>query len=343
MKIQFLKLSTLGFITLSLLSCKKETGPDLTGWTTYYSVNEVNQLYLNTRISAISKDINGTFWVATGGVVMNYNGTNWTIDTVTNNYLAFVSGIAIDSHGNKWFGINQSPPFKNYKAVNIGLVKYDGVKWTIYNTGNSGLASNLVNSVSLDTLDNLWIGTDQGVSTFDGTNWTTYNTGNGLKYNNVSSIEIDKFGNKWFGTNSLDADSGGVSVFNGATWTFYTMKDGLAGNLINTIAIDKQGNKWFGTNNGLTEFDGTHWTTYNTSNSGISGDAGADIVSSIAFDSNNNLWVGFEGGVTKFDGKSWVTYTQSNSGLNGFWVYSIFIDSQGNKWFGTNYGLCELL
>jgi hypothetical protein len=31
------------------------------------------------------------------------------------------------------------------------------------------------------------------------------------------------------------------------------------------IAIDAQGNKWFGGESGLSEFDGTEWKTYTTS------------------------------------------------------------------------------
>jgi ligand-binding sensor domain-containing protein len=41
--------------------------------------------------------------------------------------------IAIDEQGNKWIG-----------TVNGGLAKFDGVNWTVYNTSNSGLPSNLV-------------------------------------------------------------------------------------------------------------------------------------------------------------------------------------------------------
>ena len=39
--------------------------------------------------------------------------------------------------------------------------------------------------------------------------------------------------------------------------------------IVNSIAIDGSGNKWIGTWNGLAKFDGTNWTVYNTSNSGL--------------------------------------------------------------------------
>ena len=56
---------------------------------------------------------------------------------------------------------------------------------------------------------------------------------------------------------------------------YNTSNSGLPDNNVNTIAIDASGNKWIGTGDdsfegaGLAEFDGTNWTVYNTSNSGL--------------------------------------------------------------------------
>jgi ligand-binding sensor domain-containing protein len=56
--------------------------------------------------------------------------------------------------------------------------------------------------------------------------------------------------------------------------------------------------------------------------------------------SNNTLWVGTSGGVMEIDLDSQQprnTYTRDH-GLANEYVFGIFIDSQGNKWFGTNGG-----
>lgn len=56
--------------------------------------------------------------------------------------------------------------------------------------------------------------------------------------------------------------------------------------------------------------------------------------------SNNTLWVGTSGGVLEIDLATQQprhTYTR-DSGLANEYVFSIFVDSQGNKWFGTNGG-----
>jgi Bacterial Ig-like domain (group 2)/Two component regulator propeller len=104
------------------------------------------------------------------------------------------------------------------------------------------------------------------------------------------------------------------------------------------IAIDAQGNKWFGSDIGVFEFDGTNWTTYNTSNSGLA----EDYVRTLAIDAQGNKWFGTDNaGISKFDGTNWTTYDTGNSGLTSNHIEAMVIDGNGNKWFGTGAGVSE--
>jgi ligand-binding sensor domain-containing protein len=99
------------------------------------------------------------------------------------------------------------------------------------------------------------------------------------------------------------------------------------------------GNKWFGTSNGISKFDGTHWTNYTTSDG-----LGDNYVYSICCDENGEIWAGTYGGYTsnhglsKFNGTSWTNYGTS-SGLSGNCVSNIIADKQNNKWIATNNGV----
>ena len=166
------------------------------------------------------------------------------------------------------------------------MAKFDGTNWTVYNTSNSGLPNNYVCSLAIDGSGNKWIGTNGGLAKFDGTNWTVYNTSNsGLPDNSVHSITIDESGNKWIGTVM-------------AVWQNLMAQIGLFIILqipvcriihVHSIAIDGSGNKWIGTfGGGLAKFDGTNWTVYNTSNSGLPD----NDVSSLAIDGSGNKWIG---------------------------------------------------
>ena len=240
-----------------------------------------------------------------------------------------IHAVTFDKQGGVWVGTGG------------GLSKFDGKKWTTYNTVNSGIPTNYVTSVVIDLQGNKWIGTEPyydgstynggGLAKFDGATWTVYNTSNsGLPSNNVKSIAIDGSGNKWIGTDA------GLVKFDDTTWTVI---NNLPSKNINAITIDKSGNKWIGTESGVAKFDGTNITIYNKLNSGLPD----NVVMSIAIDGSGNKWIGtLNGGLAKFNGTNWVVYTTSNSGLPDNYVRSTAIDDSENKWIGTWGGLAKL-
>ena len=182
---------------------------DGTTWTNFTVSNGL----IGNWVNAIAIDKQGNKWfgartydthglIPSGGV-SKFNDTNWTnYDTSKGLAGIFVSSIAFDGQGNKWFG-----------TYGGGVSKFDGTTWTSYTTKN-GLVSNKVIAVAIDRQGNKWFGTEgSGASRFDNTTWTTYSTasgsaGNCLAGNVVYGIAIDNLGNKWFGTSD-----GGVSKY----------------------------------------------------------------------------------------------------------------------------------
>jgi ligand-binding sensor domain-containing protein len=319
-------------------------------WTTYATPFNYPRF---RRVRTITIDKSGRVWIGTepyatspgsgyfdGGLFV-FNGTNWTVYDFFNSGLgsSSVRDIAIDKQGNLWIATG---PFENgWRTFNVGgLVKFDGVNWTIYNDSTMGGLSNNVVAIAIDEGGNKWIGTGWGgLVKFDGVNLTVYNTSNsGLPSNLVRAIAIDKQGNKWIGTgpywNGSAWVGGGLAKFDGVNWTVYnTSNSGLPDDDVYAIAIDGVGNKWIGTGWGLAKFDGVNWTVYKTSNSGLPD----DYVWAIAIDDSGNIWIGpYYGGLVKFDGIKWTVYNTSNSGLPDNTVTAIAIDGQGNKWIGTD-------
>jgi len=150
--------------------------------------------------------------------------------------------------------------------------------------------------------------------------WKTFTVDDGLINNGVNAIEIDNFGNLWFGTGA------GVSKFDGQRWTNYDTSDGLLNMNIWDVELHSNGNLWFGTTHrGIYQFDGKSWTA-------VSGYVGLEVYD-IEIDSLGNIWVGtLDGGLSHFDGKNWIIYDTIN-GLNS--VLDIEIDSLGTWWIGT--------
>jgi hypothetical protein len=109
-------------------------------------------------------------------------------------------------------------------------------------------------------------------------------------------------------------------------------------NIIWAVAIDASGNKWVGTmgtgtNGALAKFDGSTWTSYTPTNSGLPN----YYIHAIAIDASGTKWIGTSNGLASFN-TSWKVYTTANSGLPDNYVYSIAIDANGTKWIGTSTG-----
>jgi ligand-binding sensor domain-containing protein len=245
--------------------------------------------------------------------------------------------------------------------------------WTVYDTSNSGIPSNLIRGIAEDASGNIWVSTNRGIGKFDGTNWTVYdasnsqlpsNDCNGIAdegdtiwicttggfakfdgtnwtiYNSifVTCLTIDGNGNKWVGSYF-----NGVGKFDGTSWTVYdTGNSGLPQNLIRGIAVEPSGIAWFATGNygGLAKLDGTIWTVYDTSNSGIPDNR----TNGISIDNYGNKWVSTQNGLGKFNDTTWTVYDTSNSGLTSNFVLGVRFDLSNNKWIaGGGLGLSILI
>jgi len=200
-------------------------------------------------------------------------------------------------------------------------------------TDAEGLVNNSVNCLTIDADQNIWFGTNNGVSMYDGENWTSYITDETpeLVSNSITAIFASTSGSTWFGSDF------GISVFDGSSWLTFTEEDGLGDDRISSITEDENGVIWVGEKNGISKYDGTEWTSYGTGDGLPFGG-----VNEISFDSNNDLWIA-NGlfGLIHFDGTAFTTYN-TNSGLVSNSVRTIEIDQADNKWVGTAQGITVL-
>lgn len=119
--------------------------------------------------------------------------------------------IDTDSKGNFWI------------LTDIGLIKFDGNNWFLFDSTNSPLSYypniNHINyyydalTVEVDIKDNVWVGTSNnyksGLLKFDGINWTDYSVINsGLNNQFIEDIDVDEKGCVWVSTSG-----GGINVF----------------------------------------------------------------------------------------------------------------------------------
>ncbi len=210
---------------------------------------------------------------------------------------------------------------------------------TNYTTAD-GLLDNFVECVAVDINDNIWFGTPVGVQMFDGSSWVTYNIANypAMASDNIKVISAMSNGDIWIGTNF------GASRFDGVAWNTYTTSTiqsiPLISNQVKSIDEDPNtGIVWIGTNLGVTpldlsgatnslsiEYPDLHWSGVNAT----------------SFDSNGDVWFSSPlGGITHYDGINYTTYDTAN-GLLSQYAKDLIVDTQDNKWIGTDRGMSIL-
>jgi ligand-binding sensor domain-containing protein len=202
-----------------------------------------------------------------------------------------VECIDVDINDNVWLG------------TSIGVQMFDGSSLAVYDVANyPGMLSDNIKVITAMSNGEIWIGTDYGanqlVSGVNGFMWLPYTTSNGLASNQVKSIDEDANGGIWVGTNQ------GVSYFDGNSWVSYSSPD-LHWSGVNATSFDSNGDKWFASPlGGITHFDGTTFTPYDTSNNLLS-----QFVTALLIDDQDNKWVGTSSGMSVLDATN-TTFTQ---------------------------------
>jgi hypothetical protein len=144
---------------------------------------------------------------------------------------------------------------------------------TILTPDNSGLLSQKVTCILIDTFNVKWFGTDKGISRFDGTNWDTISDKNYLLNNKINKIAYERtsYGHEiWVATDGgLSVASFNVDGITSAT-TYTTSNTILLNDTVTTVGVDILHNRWIGTKSGINVFKGSSWdsirTFYNADN-----------------------------------------------------------------------------
>jgi signal transduction histidine kinase/ligand-binding sensor domain-containing protein/AmiR/NasT family two-component response regulator len=231
---------------------------------------------------------------------------------------------------NSVVAIAQTPDGYLWLGSEVGLVRFDGVRFVTFDQRNTpALKTDEINALLVDHRGDLWIGTQGGglVRLSHGV-FQSFTKQIELPNDSVSSLFADDAGNLWIGT-----DGGGlIRLYNGRAVTF-TRKDGLADNTVFSLCGDRHGGVWIATNGGVSHWDGAHFTSM-TKQDGLP----SDDIRSVYVDHAGTVWIGSNhSGLARLDGKSIKTYT-TQDGLSDNGVWSILEDSAGSVWLGTGGG-----
>ncbi|GGZ75339.1 two-component regulator propeller domain-containing protein [Algibacter mikhailovii] len=263
-----------------------------------------------------------------------------------------VTGIVQQENGSLWVSMDgggidiYNPVESKIKHVNL---KNDN--------HFSGLTSNYIQTLLIDSKDNIWAGSwDNGIyllrkdsKTFENIN--IENSNGKLTSNAILSFAEDHDGIIWIGTfysgvYSYDPKNNEITHYNSNQFTNYRIPDSD----VRKILVDSKGSIWLGTTEGLfilnkgdnnelhiTSLVDKMFKSHNNHKS-------TSHILSLFECSNNFLWIGTRGaGLCRYDRVNdefkWF------SGLNGFKeenIASIIEAADGNLWISGNSGLTKL-
>ncbi len=275
---------------------------------------------LTSHIYGLAFDSRNRPWVGgIGGATVRQLNGSWKVYRMANTALPsrWVDHITIDASGRGWFS-----------TADGGLASYDGKRWTDYNPDNWGTApwpfdTNGARVTVQDPTGTLWTApTMQGVGQWNGSAWTEH-----LPFYDIRSLAVAPDGSIYAAQNA-----GPVLHWNGSAWLPMGNPSGSADT--NHVAVDNAGIVWLATSIGLMRFDGTNWTTYTTSNSGLP----SNFVITVEASPSGEIWVGTDNGLAKLVGSTWTVYRETN-GLPANVVDAIAFAPNGHVWVGAFDGI----
>ena len=288
---------------------------------------------------------------------------NWQNFTTENTIMADnqINDILIID-GVKWIG------------TNWGLYTYDNTSWIDY---TDVLPHPLVNSISMDREENIYVCTLSGIAIYDGVSWETITSQNSIITNHVNEVIFDDDNTAYIGTIDglfkmsnddisiiLDSSSlepnfvnvrcltfkgdslcigtvnGGLGYLYNDSISWYNTNNGLIDNTSTDLLVDKE-NLWITTPYGglISHLLDANFLTFNT---GFFSDWPSNSLNTIYKD-DELFYIGSSGGgffsfSYEFGVQNTNTFNTENSGLINDYVLCIEKDELG-YWIGTEGGL----
>jgi PAS domain S-box-containing protein len=252
----------------------------------------------------------------------------------------------------------------------IGLVRFDGIKFRVFDKGNTeGITGNNILTLFQTKDGSLWAGTlGNGLIHLRGNRATSFTIQDGLPSNDIWTLAEDLEGNLWAGTSS------GVASFKDGRWQALTAKDGLFDGKIDRILKGPDGSLWINGDKGLKRWKENQSVEISFERDGLTPDSNPSffwdhqgilwvatpeglsqlkngkntlfkapqgqygVSQTLIEDKDGNIWMACPGtGLIRFRDGVYSSF-QVKSGLYDARVNSLIEDREGSLWFGSQGG-----
>jgi hypothetical protein len=200
-------------------------------------------------------------------------------------------------------------------------------EFEVYTTQNSVLPWDMTRSISIDTNNVVWLGTDNGIVKIENNILTVINSKNSIlrairNQTTILNSDVDIYNNKWFN------DGNTTYRYDGVNWKIFDSANSPT-KWTTGVYADKFGNVWFSGFQGLIKFDGKVWSVMDTSNSILP----SNRIMGVFVDSKKRLWIGTDKGNVRIDGTSIENFKTTDNPLKTSTLSKGYEDKNGNIWF----------
>ena len=185
----------------------------------------------------------------TGGAIAFYNGSGFAQFNAGNSTIPdmMLQNLTLDANGHLWMTLGNN---------DLGLAKFDGKNWKLFNTNTGGLPTNDIGAIAATSAGKIIVATATALLEYNGTDFTTrpYSNGFGPTLTTAmtagklvpQSLMIEKNGDLWIGFKDK-----GVYSYHPYGDRFYSVENALLpSNEVLQIIKSKSGQKWFRTGTG---------------------------------------------------------------------------------------------
>ncbi len=303
-----------------------------------HSINGLKSGYINKIIESKS----GLIWFATKFEGLHFYDKAQQKFPVLKRGSKMIPGLASDDvtailevENELWFGTASN-------GISIYKNRYGKFTHVKREYGKKGLQTNKINSLLKDEENNIWIGTDVGLSKTNIKN-TFFQNYLDFPVSTLAKIDDDII---WVGTHnglfSFSVKEKRIKHFETKFEGFFNTENNIE---VTKILFDKDSVAWIATNTtGLFYYDIKKDILLNYRNNiNDVNSIGCDQVQTVYEDNIGNIWVGtkssglslFDRNKKKFIQKTTTSQISSNS------VYQIIEDDRGRLWLGTGDGIIQ--
>jgi signal transduction histidine kinase/ligand-binding sensor domain-containing protein/DNA-binding response OmpR family regulator len=275
-----------------------------------------------TIIRAITHDRHGNLWVgALRGGLLRVSGENVSALDTGDIPGRDVRALHEDPEGSLWIG-----------AYGGGLLRLRDSKFTPLGV-QEGLPGHNVWTIAAGRNDDLWVGTEAGLSRYRNGRFDFISDDFDLENVRVRSVLQEPNGAVWFGT----IGRGAFRLHEGKL-TEYSRRTGLSGDQVKAIARDSRGRIWIGTEKSIDIVEGGAILEPLPQIR----DLGVISISILYEDRAGRMWFSADvQGLHVLDGGELRRFDRS-SGLPTSRITTLFEDVDGTFWLGTTGGLARL-